>query len=282
MTRLAAEARIAVSVGMVGGAFFGCVEGLLTLRANAFVQAGQYLFVYLTVPVLAWMAVGVGLLLPLALIRVLGRSPGEPQHSIRWYFGVLAVAGVLSLGLSWAQGIETELRSVGLSPGLPSQLVLFLMVVLPALAAGTVAGAAAAWGGARIQRLLSLASRAAAATALLLVLPGAHFVATDWKWSASHSVQPEMAPGRPNVLLISIDTLRADHVGASGERPSLTPALDAVGREGVVFEQAITSSPWTLPAIASLLTGLYPHRHAAGIITNHRDPLAHVPHFGDR
>src|SRR5512147_1774017 len=60
----------------------------------------------------------------------------------------------------------------------------------------------------------------------------------------------------PSILLVTIDTLRADHVTLR-----LTPALDALGREGVVFDQAITVAPLTLPAHASLLTGLYPPRH---------------------
>lgn len=68
-------------------------------------------------------------------------------------------------------------------------------------------------------------------------------------------------PGPQNLLLISIDTLRADRVGAYGyERPT-TPNLDRVAAEGVVFEQAWSQSPWTLPSHASLLTGLYTRAH---------------------
>jgi arylsulfatase A-like enzyme len=68
------------------------------------------------------------------------------------------------------------------------------------------------------------------------------------------------APAR-NVLLISIDTLRADHLGCYGyERPT-SPTLDAVASAGVLFERASSTSPWTLPAHASMLTGLYPSRN---------------------
>src|SRR5262249_29241314 len=59
-----------------------------------------------------------------------------------------------------------------------------------------------------------------------------------------------------SIVLVTIDTLRADHVNSR-----LTPALDAVARDAVVFDQAITVAPLTLPAHASLLTGLYPPRH---------------------
>jgi arylsulfatase A-like enzyme len=77
----------------------------------------------------------------------------------------------------------------------------------------------------------------------------------------------------PNVVLISIDTLRADHLGSYGAAGDPTPHLDRLAREGVLFEQAITASPWTLPAIASLMTAAYPRRHGAGMIVNRRDPL---------
>ncbi len=64
-------------------------------------------------------------------------------------------------------------------------------------------------------------------------------------------------PERLNVLLISIDTLRPDHLSAyQGNRP--TPAIDRVAARGVRFENAFSPSPWTLPAHASMLSGRYP------------------------
>lgn len=65
-----------------------------------------------------------------------------------------------------------------------------------------------------------------------------------------------------NVLLISIDTLRADHLGCYGYERSTTPSIDALARQGTLFENAFTSAPLTLPAHTSLLTGLYPTRTA--------------------
>jgi len=68
-------------------------------------------------------------------------------------------------------------------------------------------------------------------------------------------------PARPNIVLITLDTTRADHVGAYGYRNGATPRLDRIARDGVLFERAIASAPITLPAHASLLTGLYPFAH---------------------
>jgi len=61
-----------------------------------------------------------------------------------------------------------------------------------------------------------------------------------------------------NLVVISIDTLRADALGFAGGRADVSPNIDALAARSVVFEQAITQAPWTLPAHASLLTSLYP------------------------
>ena len=75
----------------------------------------------------------------------------------------------------------------------------------------------------------------------------------------------------PNVLLIVVDTLRADHVGPQGDLPSLTPNLDAFAAECVVFDHAQSPRAKTTPSVATLLSGLYPHDHGVRDLTT---PLA--------
>jgi len=70
-------------------------------------------------------------------------------------------------------------------------------------------------------------------------------------------------PPRPSVLLVTIDTLRRDHVGAYGDERGLTPNLDALAAEGLVHERAYTTMPTTGPAHLSAFTGLYPSEHGA-------------------
>lgn len=77
----------------------------------------------------------------------------------------------------------------------------------------------------------------------------------------SSSCAPE--PVRPNVLLITIDTLRADRLSAAGYARATTPNLDRLAAEGLRFTHAETPRAKTTPAIASLMTGLYPHDHGA-------------------
>jgi arylsulfatase A-like enzyme/tetratricopeptide (TPR) repeat protein len=76
--------------------------------------------------------------------------------------------------------------------------------------------------------------------------------------SPSRSI--ESYPAAP-IVLISIDTLRADHLPLYGYKDGSTPNLDRLGREGVVFDAAYSHCPLTLPAHASMLTGLLPPRH---------------------
>jgi len=64
-----------------------------------------------------------------------------------------------------------------------------------------------------------------------------------------------------NVLLITIDTLRADHVGAYGSTRGVTPTLDRLAREGWRFEAAHAHVPMTLPSHATIMSGLYPPRN---------------------
>jgi arylsulfatase A-like enzyme/Tfp pilus assembly protein PilF len=66
---------------------------------------------------------------------------------------------------------------------------------------------------------------------------------------------------RLNLLVVTLDTTRADRLGAYGYSGIKTPAMDRLAAEGTVFERAITAAPLTLPAHTTLMTGLYPPRH---------------------
>jgi choline-sulfatase len=66
---------------------------------------------------------------------------------------------------------------------------------------------------------------------------------------------------RPNIILVTIDALRPDHLGAYGYSKPTTPYLDRVASEGCVFDNAFSSSGWTTPGLMSVLTGLYAPAH---------------------
>ncbi len=73
----------------------------------------------------------------------------------------------------------------------------------------------------------------------------------------------QAAAGSPNLVLVTIDTLRADHVGFSTEGRIATPTMDALAAEGAWFEQAFSTSPHTTPSHVSMFTSVYPYDHGA-------------------
>ena len=85
-------------------------------------------------------------------------------------------------------------------------------------------------------------------------------------------VSAAAAPGRPNILLYVIDTLRADHLGCYGYPRATSPNLDALATEGMIFTNAVAQAPWTKPATASIHTGLYPIHHGAVTLTQRIRP----------
>jgi arylsulfatase A-like enzyme len=97
---------------------------------------------------------------------------------------------------------------------------------------------------------------------LLFALPV--FLPTFLAGPADAEVRPA-GPGRGvldrNVILISVDTLRADRISSSGNDPCNTPNIDRLAEEGILFSRAQAPAPWTLSSICSILTSMYPTAH---------------------
>ncbi len=68
---------------------------------------------------------------------------------------------------------------------------------------------------------------------------------------------------QPDIILITVDSLRSDHVGSYGYERDTTPNVDRLADNGVLFERAVSQASWTLPAVASIHTSLYPSQHTA-------------------
>jgi arylsulfatase A-like enzyme len=171
------------------------------------------------------------------------------------------------LAASWAAAIgclvlARPVRSLVVPPGLelgrPKLAAIALALAATAVcalwvAAGRIAARPAA---ARLHRAASIAGLAGLTAAAIGVatLP---FMAA-WR-----------AAGHPSVILVSIDTMRADALGALGGRE--TPRLDRLASEGTLFEQATSPAPWTLPSHASIFTSQLPFDHGARF-TSHPVP----------
>jgi choline-sulfatase len=114
--------------------------------------------------------------------------------------------------------------------------------------------------------------RAAAALAAALLVGAFGF----W-WRARSPADPRQLVRRlwaaqgvdkPNVVLITLDTTRADHLGCYGYGGARTPNLDGLARDGVLFSQAASVAPLTQPAHSSIMTGMYPTHHGVRINGN--------------
>lgn len=79
------------------------------------------------------------------------------------------------------------------------------------------------------------------------------------------------ASARPDLILITVDTLRADHLELYGHTRTTTPNITKLARSGIVFKHAVASAPWTLPSMASVHTGLSPSQHGA---VNNATPIS--------
>ncbi|MCI0734425.1 MAG: sulfatase [Methylococcaceae bacterium] len=83
----------------------------------------------------------------------------------------------------------------------------------------------------------------------------------------------------PSILLFTIDTLRADHVGAYGNPNARTPNLDSLAKQGVLFKQTVTANAYTGPSHTSIMTGLLPGNH--GVVKNEMRIPPGVPTLAD-
>jgi arylsulfatase len=140
------------------------------------------------------------------------------------------------------------------SQGKVTELLKTPVAAVPRFAPATQEIDLAPWAGSEVDILMTL-DPGPASTASDLALWGSPAV-------YSRATVPQgRKPAHPNVLLIGIDTLRADELGAWGHRPTITPALDGLAAESDVWLDAYTVFNVTNPSFVSILTGLYGRSH---------------------
>ncbi|MCK6483126.1 MAG: sulfatase [Phycisphaerae bacterium] len=106
----------------------------------------------------------------------------------------------------------------------------------------------------------------AVSTALVVVVA----VGSAWSWRPFGQINtPAPSLMRPNIVLIVLDTMRRDVLGCYGGPPGLTSCLDQLARESAVYDDAYSPAAWTLPAHASLITGLFPRTHGCRADIHH-------------
>ena len=198
----------------------------------------------------------------LALIVLLFPVPAIPAAGIGWVAGLKAprVGVLLSFLLPCLLVAVESLRHAGgyrgslaLTLGIAALLFCLLFCVLARRGARTLPAPLT---------LSGLLGAGIAATVLLLNVPadGAMGVA-DVTPDLSAPTPSAPAPQSRNLLVLMVDTLRADHLGCYGYERDTSPRIDAFAEQGVLFENAATPKPKTSPAIASFFTGTWPETH---------------------
>jgi choline-sulfatase len=117
-----------------------------------------------------------------------------------------------------------------------------------------------------------MASIANTVRCVLLIVALASAATAQAPGGAPARKRPAQPAGRPNVLLVTIDTVRADHVGCYGATVVKTPSIDALAYDGIVFERALSQVPLTWPSHVAILTGTYPFHNGVQDFTG--QPLA--------
>ena len=147
----------------------------------------------------------------------------------------------------------------------PFSVHVIVMVMVFSLVGGLVSAKA-------LQNHPAVARRVISRSALLFMIYAAGCAAIPWVQHLREdriiASVPSTPVHPPNVLLIIVDTLRADHLSEYGYFRATSPNSAALAARGVLFEDAIAAAPWTLPSHASMLTGLYPSEHGAVDLQN--------------
>jgi arylsulfatase A-like enzyme len=232
-----------------------------------------------TLPPLAalsvWFGLGTGLLelgLLSARNHVAGWSAFSSLQMSRHFPWMIPLANLL-LFLGWGLALGLIGR---IWKGMSGRTKLYLLsfpaclaplLVFPglyAIAYLTLAAALAKWVcrgifavPAQFRRLVAASLPLLALAALLLAGWKGSEIALGEQWAIA--ALPESEPGRMNVLLLVMDTVRADRLSLYGYPRDTSPNLKRIARQGIRFDQARSTAPWTLPSHASMFTGLWPH-----------------------
>jgi len=209
-----------------------------------------------TTPHIAWMAPLANVMLFLACglaLAALVRFGG--RRGARWVVGagsvILVSLGVWSVTLMYPQLYEWA-------------------AALLALGAGVQLARAGAPFDRLVRRtLVPLGAGIALVAAAMLAVP-------RWRESRALAALEAAREGAPNVLLLILDTVRAQSLGLYGGTNPTSPSLEALAAEGTTFDYAMSTAPWTLPSHASMFSGRYPHELTADWLTPVEDTTTMV------
>jgi arylsulfatase A-like enzyme len=229
--------------GILVGAWFGLAAGILEGITTAFLRGVPGFGIRASLEIL-WIAPVFSLTLflligsNLVLLAYLLHRPLGLHTSAAVFSGIMAFGLLLLIGKLYQSA--SLMLSVGIAVAIGRQLC------------------------GREQKFLKFVFHSfffLATVALLLGIIGARW--ESWRERDFVNSLPEARKHVPNVLIIVLDTARADHLSSYGYERRTTPNIDRLAGGGVLFEYTFANSSWTLPSHASLLTGRLPFEHKA-------------------
>lgn len=247
---------------MAGGVVAATLVGLGEAGLIAFERGlgfdGGLLFFALAFYGLVGLLVGVGAAVGLGILNGVtgGRLGGATAFALTGAVVLSALATVIGRFRVFRDVFHESFEGQAISPmafqlaslGVALALLLVGFLVLRALA--------------RQQRWLT---SPLAVVGLVMLGMGGAWAAMTGMGERTPPVRPVSgtAPKGPSVLLVMVDTLRADHLSCYGYTRSQTPAIDALAADGARFARAYAQASWTRPSVATILTSLYPSSHGA-------------------
>jgi arylsulfatase A-like enzyme len=240
--------------GLIAGSIVGLGEALFILAGS---PTGEYVALVYAAVLYGLIGAGMGTAVGVGL-AVLGMLTKRLTDPLAWSLGFVGV--LLPLGLVITRYIVN--KAVYAEAGVPMPvmvgiLVGFVLLGVLDLWLGSILmsrtplkvmlqpkGTVAAWSGiVALSALFSLAPGNSSAQDLAFTPDG------------------DPADGAPDIVLVVVDTLRSDHLGPYGHTGGLTPNIDALADEAVVFDQYVTHASWTRASFASLYTSMLPSGH---------------------
>jgi arylsulfatase A-like enzyme len=248
----------ATVAGLGLGLAFGLVDGLAALlEGNPATDLGRRLLALTYVAVFD--ALALSLVLALAGLVVWGISRVARRQVSR--------AGLLGLSVGLCAALSTAVYLLH-----RYQDASWIVAIALALATGTFVGwlVRAAGGGLPKPGFWNRAVVGVFAVAVVVLLGRVlfHQFIRDLPLFNPRVTDQVATPERPNIVLISIDALRADRLGIYGNDPDVSPRIDELARRGVIFQQATSQGSSTVPSVSSFLTSLYPTE--VGIFTGQK------------
>ena len=270
----------AVAAAAIVAFVFGLRDALVAVRVNAFASLSRYFWVYVATPIVALTLIAI---VPSIGAAIAAFALGLGSDATAALSGGTVAACLAAVhALAFHRGVTHATTRAQVERPMRTRAATLSAVVLGVAVAATAVLAALVIHHA--PSVLVLGAIVGVVDVLLVVALVAasrneirHMLAARIAARRAGASEETASDDRPSFVLISIDTLRADRLRAYGGPAGLMPNVDGLGDAGVVCETAIAQSSWTLPSVASMLTGLNPSRHGAGRSLRGHDLLARAP-----